>query len=130
MIVIYGDVPLITAEAITALAAAHEASGAAATMATMELDDPASYGRVLRAADGSVEGVVEAKRRGRDGGRSWRSARSTRACTRSTAARWWTRWSRLEPANAQGEYYLPDVLPLMRAAGPHDRRARRSPTRR
>ena len=48
MVVINGDVPLITPEAIKALVEAHEASGAAATMATMELDDPAQYGRVLR----------------------------------------------------------------------------------
>src|SRR6478752_6751059 len=47
-----------------ALLAAHEASGAAATMLTIELDDPASYGRVVRLADGSVEKVVEAKAAG------------------------------------------------------------------
>ena len=61
VLVLYGDVPLITAEAITALAQAHEESGAAATMATMELEDPTGYGRVIRASDGSVERVVETK---------------------------------------------------------------------
>ena len=64
MLVLYGDVPLITAEAITALARAHEESGAAATMATMELEDPSGYGRVVRASDGSVERVVETKKPG------------------------------------------------------------------
>src|SRR3954464_14929948 len=52
VVVTYGDVPLLTAETIRGLVDAHEASGAAATMATMELDDPAGYGRVLRGGDG------------------------------------------------------------------------------
>src|SRR5690606_17670196 len=56
-----GDVPLITGEAIAALVAAHEAAGAAATIATMELEDPAGYGRVVRDAGGAVERVVETK---------------------------------------------------------------------
>src|SRR3954463_4765507 len=61
VIVINGDVPLITAEAIKDLVEAHEAGGAAGTMATMELDDPGQYGRVVRDAEGNVEKVVEAK---------------------------------------------------------------------
>src|ERR1700712_5386361 len=48
VVVLHGDVPLITAEAIKALIDAHEKSGAAGTMATMELDDPGQYGRVIR----------------------------------------------------------------------------------
>ena len=61
VLVLYGDVPLITADAITALTRAHEESGAAATMATMELEDPSGYGRVVRDAEGGVERVVETK---------------------------------------------------------------------
>ena len=64
VVVINGDVPLITAEAIKQLVDAHEAAGAAATMATMELDDPGDYGRVIRDSDGSVERVVETKAAG------------------------------------------------------------------
>ena len=64
VLVLYGDVPLITAEAITALAQAHEENGAAATMATMELEDPRGYGRVVRDAEGGVERVVETKKPG------------------------------------------------------------------
>ena len=40
---------------------AHERSGAAATIATMILDDPSGYGRVVRGPDGTVEKVVETK---------------------------------------------------------------------
>ncbi len=61
VLVINGDVPLITPEVVKGLADAHAESGAAATMATMELDDPSGYGRVVRGADGSVERVVETK---------------------------------------------------------------------
>src|SRR5215211_1402823 len=61
VVVINGDVPLITAEAIADLAAVHARGGAAATMATMVLDDPTGYGRVVRNGDGSVERVVETK---------------------------------------------------------------------
>src|SRR5688500_754936 len=64
VVVLAGDVPLITAEAIEALVTAHEESGAAATMATMELEDPAQYGRVVRDREGNVEKVVEAKAEG------------------------------------------------------------------
>src|SRR3954453_23002404 len=56
-----GDVPLITAEAIEGLADAHEESGAPATMATMQLEDPTGLRPVVRASDGSVERVVETK---------------------------------------------------------------------
>ena len=113
VLVVNGDVPLITAEAIARAGRTRTTSaGAAATIATMELDDPTGYGRVVRDADGSVERVVETKAAGRrDRRASSRSARSTPASTRSTAARCSTRSSRLDADNAQGELYLPDVLP-------------------
>src|SRR5688500_2404504 len=59
VVVLNGDVPLITADAIGALARAHEEGGAAATMVTMILDDPAQYGRVVRDPSGDVVKVVE-----------------------------------------------------------------------
>src|ERR1035441_4335703 len=59
VVVINGDAPLIRPETLRDLVAAHERSGAAATIATMVLDDPSGYGRVIRAPDGSVERVVE-----------------------------------------------------------------------
>src|SRR6478609_1318831 len=61
VLVLSGDVPLISTETIAALMEAHEGSDAAATMLTIELDDPGAYGRVVRTADGGVEKVVEAK---------------------------------------------------------------------
>ena len=64
VLVLSGDLPLVSAEMIAGLLAAHAARGAAATVMTTELDDPGSYGRVVRAADGEIERIVEAKAAG------------------------------------------------------------------
>ena len=61
VVVLPGDAPLITAQALADLVNAHEAGAAAATMATMHLDDPAGYGRVVRDEHGNVLRVVETK---------------------------------------------------------------------
>src|SRR5208282_5867188 len=62
VLVLSGDVPLVSAAAIGELLEAHRESGAAATMATTILEDPSGYGRVVRDAAGAVERVVETKR--------------------------------------------------------------------
>ena len=117
VLVLYGDVPLITAEAITALAQAHEESGAAATMATMELEDPTGYGRVIRASDGSVERVVETKTPG-DATPEEEAIREVNTGIYAFAGGDLVgALGRLTSDNAQGELYLPDVLPLLRADG-------------
>src|SRR4051794_13983300 len=64
VVVINGDVPLITPEALDRLVRAHEDAQAAATVATMELEDPSGYGRIVRDRDGNVERVVETKTEG------------------------------------------------------------------
>ncbi len=117
VLVLYGDVPLITAEAITALAQAHEESDAAATMATMELEDPTGYGRVIRTADGSVERVVETKTPG-DATPEEEAIREVNTGIYAFAGGdLLAALGRLTADNAQGELYLPDVLPLLRADG-------------
>ena len=117
VLVLYGDVPLITAEAITALAQAHDESGAAATMATMELEDPTGYGRVIRASDGSVERVVETKTPG-DATPEEEAIREVNTGIYAFAGGDLVEaLGRLTSDNAQGELYLPDVLPLLRADG-------------
>src|SRR4051794_28957926 len=117
VVILSGDVPLLTAQAITALVAAHEQAQATATMATMVLDDPASYGRVIRAQDGSVERVVEAKAAG-DATPEQLAVREVNTgifCFDGGALR--AALDAITPDNAQGEYYLPDVLPVMRGRG-------------
>ncbi len=61
VVVLSGDVPLQSAELIEALVATHREHGAAATLLTTEQLDPTAYGRIVRAADGSVERIVETK---------------------------------------------------------------------
>jgi len=117
VLVLSGDVPLISAETISGLLAAHESSGAAATMLTIELEAPGSYGRVVRNGSGEVERVVEAKAAG-DATPEQLAIREINAGTYVfAAAPLAAALAGLANDNAQGEYYLPDVLPALRAAG-------------
>jgi bifunctional UDP-N-acetylglucosamine pyrophosphorylase / glucosamine-1-phosphate N-acetyltransferase len=117
VLVLSGDVPLISAAAISGLLEAHASAGAAATMLTIELDDPGSYGRVVRAPSGEVERVVEAKAAG-DATAEQLAIREINAGTYAfQAAPLADALGRLSSDNAQGEYYLPDVLPVLREAG-------------
>lgn len=117
VLVLSGDVPLVSAEAIVALIDAHRASGAAATMATTILDDPAGYGRVVREADGTVARVVETKAPG-DATPAEQEIREVNTGifvfdSLALAAA----LPRLSTENAQGELYLPQVLDVLRADG-------------
>ncbi len=58
-LVLCGDGPLIRAETLKMLFEKHEAEHSAATLATAVLEDPAGYGRIIRDADGNIEGIVE-----------------------------------------------------------------------
>jgi bifunctional UDP-N-acetylglucosamine pyrophosphorylase / glucosamine-1-phosphate N-acetyltransferase len=117
VVVLSGDTPLLGAEAIDGMLAAHGEAGAAATMMTTELEDPGTFGRVIRAADGEVERIVEAKKPG-DASPEELLVREVNAGTYAFAAEpLATALDGLTNDNAQGEYYLPDVLPLIRNAG-------------
>jgi bifunctional UDP-N-acetylglucosamine pyrophosphorylase / glucosamine-1-phosphate N-acetyltransferase len=117
VLVLSGDVPLISVETISELLAAHQSSEAAATMLTIELDEPAAYGRVVRDDDGWVERVVEAKAAG--DAEAWQlEIREINAGTYAfDAAPLAAALQGLANDNAQGEYYLPDVFPALREAG-------------
>ncbi|MDA0185694.1 bifunctional UDP-N-acetylglucosamine diphosphorylase/glucosamine-1-phosphate N-acetyltransferase GlmU [Solirubrobacter phytolaccae] len=118
VVILAGDVPLITAAAIDALVKAHEDSEAAGTMATMELDDPGQYGRVVRDKTGNVEKVVEAKSGEGDATPEQLEIREVNTGIYAfQGAALLDALDRLEPDNAQGELYLPDVLPQLKAAG-------------
>ena len=114
IVVLSGDVPLVTPEVISALADAHARSGAAATMATMELDDPTGYGRVVRGPDGGVEHVVETKSPGDASPAELEIREVNSGVYAFDRARLLPALERLKPHNAQGEYYLPDVLEVFR----------------
>lgn len=119
VLVVNGDVPLVTGAALRALADAHAQARAAGTVATMVLGDATGYGRVVRGADGAFERVVETKRPG-DATPDVLALREVNAGVYAfDAAALRTALERLRADNAQGEYYLPDVLALLRADGAH-----------
>jgi bifunctional UDP-N-acetylglucosamine pyrophosphorylase/glucosamine-1-phosphate N-acetyltransferase len=117
VVVINGDVALLTAEAIANLVDAHDAAGAAATMATMELDEPGTYGRVIRDSDGSVLRVAEAKTEGDATPEELEIREVNSGVYAFDGGALIAALQTLDTDNAQGELYLPDVLPAMRDAG-------------
>jgi bifunctional UDP-N-acetylglucosamine pyrophosphorylase / glucosamine-1-phosphate N-acetyltransferase len=117
IVILSGDVPLVSAQAISALLEAHSAAGAAATMASTILEDPNGYGRVVRDSSGAVERVVETKEHG-DSTQAEREIREVNTgifVFNAGALR--QALPRLSTDNAQGELYLPQVLDLLRADG-------------
>ena len=117
VVVLSGDHPVIGAEAVSGLLDAHGEGRAAATMLTIELDDPGSYGRVIRDAEGWVERVAEAKSSG-DASDADLAIREVNAGAYAFDAKLLAEaLAGLSNDNAQGEYYLPDVFPALREAG-------------
>jgi bifunctional UDP-N-acetylglucosamine pyrophosphorylase/glucosamine-1-phosphate N-acetyltransferase len=117
ILVLSGDTPLLTAEEIKGLLAAHQEAGAAATMMTTELEDPGTFGRVIRTVDGDVQKIVEAKAPG-DATPEELEVKEVNAGTYAFAGQPLIEaLDGLTNDNAQGEYYLPDVLPLIREKG-------------
>lgn len=117
VVVLSGDHPLVSAELIGDLVEAHHGAGAAATVITTELDDPGSYGRIVRDAQGEVERIVEAKRPG-DATAEELAIREINTGTYAfESGPLNDALGRIGNDNAQSEYYLGDVLPAIRAAG-------------
>ncbi|MBN2171088.1 MAG: NTP transferase domain-containing protein [Candidatus Krumholzibacteriota bacterium] len=114
VVILAGDVPLIRAETLRALVDHHRARGAAATVLTAELDDPAGYGRILRDAAGNVAAIREH----RDASAAERAVREVNSgiyCFRVDALLAALRELRAD--NDQAEYYLTDTLAILREAG-------------
>jgi bifunctional UDP-N-acetylglucosamine pyrophosphorylase/glucosamine-1-phosphate N-acetyltransferase len=117
VVVLAGDVPLISADALKELVKAHEESGAAATMATMELDEPGQYGRVVRDKHGNVERVVEVKAEGDATPEQLEIREVNTGVYAFDGASLLAALGQIDSDNAQGELYLPDVLPKLLEAG-------------
>jgi len=114
VIVLPGDVPLITAEFIRELDAAHRG---AATMATMMLEQPAGYGRVVRDGAGGVERVAETKTPGDASAEEQAIKEVNTGIFAFDPIKLIGALRRVTPGNAQGEYYLPDALGVLRGDG-------------
>lgn len=117
VLVLSGDVPLVSTEVIGALLEQHRGSDAAATVMTAVLDEPGSYGRVVRDEGGQIEKIVEVKAAGDATPEQLeiREINSGIYCFRGGALA--DAISRVGNSNAQGEYYLPDVIPVLREEG-------------
>ena len=116
VLVLSGDHPLLTSETISGLLEAHASGSAAATMLTIELDDPGSYGRVVRGPGGEVERVVEAKSAG-DADSAELAIREVNSGTYAfDAGPLAEALTGLSNDNAGGEYYLTEVFSALRDA--------------
>jgi bifunctional UDP-N-acetylglucosamine pyrophosphorylase/glucosamine-1-phosphate N-acetyltransferase len=115
VIVLNGDHPLVTGRTIRELAEAHVRSGAGATIGTAVLDDPSGYGRVVRGPDGTVERVVETKAPGDADELELRIREINTGIFAFDGGELLSALEQVQSDNAQGEFYLPDVLPILRA---------------
>ncbi len=114
VVVLNGDGPLIEAATLRALLDAHAQSGAAGTIATVTLEDPSGYGRVVRAPDGTVERVVETKAPGDATELELRIREVNTGVFAFDGGALRDALPQVRADNAQGELYLPDVLPILR----------------
>ena len=115
VVVLSGDVPLTQAGTLRALVAA-SAGGQTAQLAllTVTLPDPTGYGRIVRNAEGAVQGIVEHK----DATDAQRAITEVYSGIMAVPARLLRGWlARLTNHNAQGEYYLTDIVAMAVADG-------------
>jgi bifunctional UDP-N-acetylglucosamine pyrophosphorylase/glucosamine-1-phosphate N-acetyltransferase len=113
-LVCYGDTPLISAETIQAMLAAHREKGAAATVLTAVVAQPFGYGRIIRGEDGSVLRIVEEKDATAEE-KAVTEVNSGTYCFDNQALLQALR--QLDNNNAQKEYYLTDCLDIIRRQG-------------
>ncbi|KMK74485.1 bifunctional UDP-N-acetylglucosamine diphosphorylase/glucosamine-1-phosphate N-acetyltransferase GlmU [Alkalihalobacillus pseudalcaliphilus] len=113
-IVLCGDTPLITEETISQLLQAHEKKQAQITVLTAVTENPTGYGRIIRNQQGLVERIVEHK----DATEEERSVKEINTGTYCFDNQ--TLFNALKKVgneNAQGEYYLPDVIEIVQSEG-------------
>lgn len=112
VLILYGDVPLTRRETLAALVAAAGTDGFA--LLTVNMDDPTGYGRIVRDAAHRVIRIVEHK----DASEAERAIREVNTgiiCCQAQHLRGWL--GKIRNDNAQGEYYLPDIIAMAVADG-------------
>src|SRR5688572_29635973 len=107
VLVLYGDVPLVRADTLRALIDAADTKGM--SLLTVMLDNPAGYGRIVRNARGAIQKIVEQK----DANKAQLEIREGNSGIMAVPAKLLRKWlGKLGNANAQGEYYLTDVIAM------------------
>ena len=117
VVVTNGDVPLLTPDTLQALVDTHEAERAAVTVLSLEFDNPTGYGRIIRGEAGDVVAIVEEKD-ATDEQRKVREVNSGVFAFDGAVLR--DALERVTPDNAQGEFYITDVLGIARGDGLRD----------
>ena len=111
-LVLYGDVPLIgssTLKRLIQLADGVAGQDSALALLTQDLVDPQGYGRIMRNAAGEVTAIIEEK----DANRQQRSIQEINTGIMVLPSQHLKRWLKaLKASNAQGEYYLTDVIAM------------------
>ena len=117
LIVLSGDVPMIRKETLVSLVQQHQShrgKGAACTILTVKLDEPAGYGRIVRDTEGFFDRIVEQKDATEEE-QKINEINSGIYCFETRKL--FEALSRVQNNNAQGEYYLTDVPALLRGGG-------------
>ena len=111
-LILYGDVPLLAPATLTTMVAS--AAEGALVLLTVHLADPAGYGRILRDTGGAVTGIIEEK----DATVAQRALTEINTGIMAMPVRKLRAWlARVGNANAQGEYYLTDIVALAAVEG-------------
>ncbi|MEQ6357420.1 bifunctional UDP-N-acetylglucosamine diphosphorylase/glucosamine-1-phosphate N-acetyltransferase GlmU [Lysinibacillus sp. M3] len=113
-LVVCGDTPLIRPETMQALFEHHQAKKAKATILTAIAENPTGYGRILRGDNGQVEQIVEQK----DASAEQQLVKEINTgtyCFDNKAL--FETLKLVKNDNAQGEYYLPDVIEILQKQG-------------
>ena len=111
VLVLSGDVPLLSFATTRALIDFHRANRAAATVLTLDLEDPSGYGRIIRHSDGSVQQIVEQK----DATEEQRGIREINSGIYVfEKMKLFQALKHVTPSNKQKEYYLTDVFSYFR----------------
>lgn len=113
-LVITGDTPLLTSETLTNLFDYHQGKNASATILTAHADDPTGYGRIIRDHLGIVDKIVEQKDASEEEARVQEINTGT-FCFDNEAL--FSALQKIDTNNAQGEYYLTDIIEILKKAG-------------
>lgn len=114
VIILSGDVPLLTTATLQALVDRHRSGNAVATVLTARVPDPTGYGRIVRDADGNLLRIVEHKDAS-DEERAITEINSGIYVVRSESL--YPSLSRVSNTNAQGEFYLTDIIGILQSDG-------------